>query len=265
MADKDLDQLEGIEVESLFVRERNVLLTRAEFSPIYIDYYLHLADMKLKYAPDLDQLFKELLAALILHGAARPWNEKYAWTLNFQEPRANLFITGDNVAGTVTGTVFTDHIKEADSNLMFAEVIRGNEQKRRSVIDFQGAELFPAVEAFYRQSEQRLCRFFQVDDEEVWLLTAQPDCDEPWLEHLEERDMEDLEKKEVLSLLEKRNVRWQCGCEESRMFEVLLPAFNQDKEVLFQGEYSLRMQCPRCGKHYIITREGLEAFAVESS
>ncbi len=264
MSGELIERDEGIEVESHFIRERNVLLTRAEFSPLYVDYYLHLADLHLKYDPQLDLIFKELLAALILHGASRPWNEKYAWTLNFQEPRANLFVTGDNMSGKVVGTVFTEHVKAADTNLMFAEVIRGHEPKRRSVIDFKGAELFPAVEAFYRQSEQRICRYFQVDDEEFWFLSAQPDCDEAWLLGLETKDLEDLEKTEVLSLLEKRRVSWNCGCEESRMFEVLLPAFKQDGDGLFQGEESLKMQCPRCGKHYIITREGLEAYAKEA-
>lgn len=263
MSGELIEREEGIIVESHFIRDRNVLLTRAEFSSLYVDYYLHLAEMHLKYPPALDKLFKDLLAAITLHGASRPWNEKYAWTLNFQEPRANLFVAGDNPSGSVVGTIFTDNVKESDSNLMFAEVIRGNEPKRRSVIDFKGAELFPAVEVFYRQSEQRICRYFQVDDEEFWFLSAQPDCDESWLLGLETKDLDDLEKNEVLSLLEKRKVHWDCGCTEARMFEVLLPAFKQDDEVLFQGEDSLRMQCPRCGKFYLITREGLEAYADE--
>ncbi|MEM1157076.1 MAG: Hsp33 family molecular chaperone HslO [Verrucomicrobiota bacterium] len=263
MSGELIEREEGIEVESHYIRDRNVLLTRAEFSSLYVDYYLHLADLHLKYAPELDQLFKDLLAALILHGASRPWNEKYAWTLNFQEPRANLFVTGDNMSGIVVGTIFTDNVKESDSNLMFAEVIRGNHPKRRSVIDFNGTQLFPAVEAFYRQSEQRICRYFQVDDEEFWFLSAQPDCDEDWLLALEVDDLEKLEQNEELSLLEKRKVRWDCGCNESHMYEVLLPAFQQDGDVLFQGEESLKMQCPRCGMFYVITREGIEAFAQE--
>lgn len=202
MSGELIEREEGIEVESHFIRDRNVLLTRAEFSSFYVDYYLHLADMHLKYAPDLDQMFKELLAALILHGASRPWNEKYAWTLNFQEPRANPFVAGDNTSGTAVGTIFTDNVKESDTNLMFAKVIRGNQPKRRSVIDFKESDLFPAVEAFYRQSEQRICRYFQVDDEEYWFLTAQPDCDEAWLLGLEQSDLATLEKK-------KNSVYWK--------------------------------------------------------
>ena len=37
----------------------------------------------------------------LLHCASRPWNEAAAWTIHFQQPRLNLFITGDNAAGTV--------------------------------------------------------------------------------------------------------------------------------------------------------------------
>lgn len=250
-------------VESLFIRERNVLLTRADLSSLYIEYYLHLADLGLKYDPQIDLTFKELLAAAVLHAVARPWNEKFAWTVNFQEPCANFFVTADNGTGTVTGTIFTENVRETSSNVMFAETIRGQEPKRRSVVDFSGSRVFPAVEHFYSQSEQRIARFFNIEDEEFWFLSAQPDCDESWLLGLKEKTVAELEKDEETSLLEKRAIRWHCGCEESRMYEVLLPAFRGDQEVLFQGEDSLRMQCPRCGKPYVITREGLEAYSQE--
>ncbi|MGF1678274.1 MAG: Hsp33 family molecular chaperone HslO [Candidatus Methylacidiphilales bacterium] len=256
---------EGITVESYYVRDRHVLLTRADFSALYVDFYLHLADLKMREPEAHLVLFKDVLAALVLHGASRPWNEIYAWTLSFQKPRVNLFVTGNNPEGTVVGTLFSVDVRESDRNMMYAEVVRGSETKRRSVVDFSHAEVFPAVEHFYRQSEQRLCRLFRSDEDEFWFFSAQPDCDEGWLLGLEVEDLAVLEQNEVLSLLEKRQVRWHCGCHESRMFSVLLPPFLQDAEALFQDEASLKMHCPRCGMPYVITREAMEAFARENA
>ena len=54
-------------VESIFVRHRNTLMVRANFTDIFTDHYLHLADHKLKPAPDLDLKLKELLVALTLY------------------------------------------------------------------------------------------------------------------------------------------------------------------------------------------------------
>jgi len=254
----------GISVESLFIRERNVLLTRAEFTDLFVDYFLHLADLGLHYPDPVNERFKALLSGAVLHAAARPWNEQFAWTVNLQDPPVNLFVTANNHEGTSVGTIFTDHVQEAEHNVMFAEVIRAGESKRRSVVDFHTNHVFAAIEHFYRQSEQRIGRFYTVAEEEFWFLSSQPDCDVRWLLDLTKDQVIHLEMEEETSLLETRTYRWHCGCEQSRMFEVLLPAFRGDSEVLFQGEDSLRMQCPRCGKPYLVTREGMEAYAEEN-
>ena len=41
----------GLEVKTYFVRERNALLARSDFSYLFVDYFLHLSDQKLKPAP----------------------------------------------------------------------------------------------------------------------------------------------------------------------------------------------------------------------
>src|SRR6202012_4250245 len=80
----------GLEVRTYFVRSRNVLLARASFSDLFVDYYLHRGTQQIRTAPEHDVLFKRALAGFVLHTASRPWNEMTAWTINFQEPRVNL-------------------------------------------------------------------------------------------------------------------------------------------------------------------------------
>lgn len=250
----------GLEVTTHFVRSRNVLVARADFSPLYVDYYLHLSAQGLRPTPEDDALFKRALAGFALHAASRPWNEQIAWTLHFQDPLVNLFVTGDNSAGTVTGRVFEENVKELPSSLFFADVIRGQQPKRRSTVEFTGKDPLQAVERFYVQSEQRVARYFQLEEEEFVFVEEHPDCDLNWLQALTTQQVRDLDKTEQVALLERRVIRWHCGCNQARMLEVLAPMFRQGPEELFGGEEKLEMRCPRCGARHLITREALEAF-----
>lgn len=252
----------GLEVRTHFVRGRNVLIARADFSDLYVDYYLHLSAQRIRPAPEHDAMFKRALAAFVLHGASRPWDELTAWTINFQEPKVNLFLTGDNETGAVTGRVFDEHVKDLPENLFFADVVRGK-VKRRSTVTFSGNDPMLAVEKFYAQSEQRLARFFPLGEESFALVTEHPDCDLPWLRALTTEQVQQLEGREELALMERRIVRWHCGCNQARMMEVLAPAMRQDPNELFGDEPKLEIRCPRCGARHAITREAMEAFVAE--
>ncbi|MBI5692186.1 MAG: Hsp33 family molecular chaperone HslO [Verrucomicrobia bacterium] len=251
----------GFEVRTSFVRSRNVLLARADFGELYVDYYLHLGANGLKVAPELDALFKRALAAFGLHCATRPWNEMIAWTFNFQEPRVNLFLTGDNSTGGVTGRVFTENVREGAENLFYADVVRGSQPKRRSAITFTGADPLVAVEQFYAQSEQRGARFFQLAEEEFALVTEHPDCDLTWYRGLDVAQILALAQTETVVPLERRVQRWHCGCNQPRLMQVLLPAMKEDPAGLFGDAEKIEVRCPRCGARHVITREALEAFA----
>ncbi len=253
----------GLEVRTHYVRSRNALLARAEFSDLYVDYYLHLSEQKLRPAPEHDAMFKRALAAYVLHSASRPWNELTAWTINFQKPLVNIFLTGDNETGAVTGRVFDEDVKELPENIFYADVVRGRGEKRRSAVNFEGADPLAAVERFYAQSEQRMTRLFQLGEEEFAMLTEHPDCDLAWLRGLTVEDVRALAEKETLAPMERRIYRWHCGCNPERMMEVLAPTMRQDPEGLFGDEEKIEIRCPRCGARYAITREAMEAFVAK--
>lgn len=250
----------GLEVRTYFVRERNALVARADFGELFVDYYLHLAATGIKVAPEHDLMFKRALAAFTLHCASRPWNELTAWTINFQRPLVNLFLTGDNETGAVTGRVFDESVKEGPENLFYADVVRGRQPKRRSAVTFAGDDPIPAVEKFYAQSEQRGARYFQLGEEDFALVTEHPDCDLAWFQALTPAMMQALDGTETLALMERRIYRWHCGCNQARMMEVLTPTMKQDPEALFGDDAKLEIRCPRCSARHTITREALEAF-----
>jgi molecular chaperone Hsp33 len=254
----------GLEVRTYFVRDRNALIARAEFGELFVDYYLHLSSNQIKVAPEHDAMFKRALAAFTLHCASRPWNEMTAWTINFQQPLVNLFLTGDNGTGAVTGRVFDENVKEGPENLFFADVVRGSQPTRRSAVTFEGADPIAAVEKFYAQSEQRGARYFQLAEEEFAMVTEHPDCDLAWFRSLTPEKMRDLDQTETLALMERRICRWHCGCNQDRMMEVLTPTMKTDPDALFGDEPKLEIRCPRCGARHTITREALEAFVARA-
>lgn len=253
----------GLEVRTYFVRNRNVLLARADFGDLFVDYYLHLSANQIRVAPEHDAMFKRALAAFTLHCASRPWNELIAWTINFQAPLVNLFLTGDNQTGAVTGRVFEENVKEGPENLFFCDVVRGNQPKRRSTVSFEGNDPIKAVEKFYAQSEQRGARYFQLAEEDWVMISEHPDCDLTWFAALTTDQVRTLDQTETLAPMERRIQRWHCGCNQERMMEVLAPTMKQDPEALFGDDAKLEIRCPRCGARHTITREAMEAFAAK--
>jgi molecular chaperone Hsp33 len=266
MAEEQTQDLSGVVVTADFIRHRNVLLMQADLGPLLVDYYLHQADHRIRLEPGHDALLKQALVAFTLHAAARPRNEHLAWTVGLQDPRLNLFMAGDNEDCSVTGRLFTENVREAAHNVFYSEVMPGRAaEKRRSVVNFAGADMFRAAETFYATSEQRIARFFDLGEERYALLLSHPDCDEAWLGRLGFAEVQSLAASETLARIERRLYRWQCGCSQRKILAALAPAARSDLAGLFGDEEIIQVQCPRCAATYSITREAMEAHLAGSS
>lgn len=264
MSEAESSSEPAFSIVSSFVRGRNVLLAEANFSDLYIDYYLHLKDHNVEMEPAADELLKTLLAAFALHCVSRPRNEVLAWTINFQEPLVNLFLGGDTETGAIVGRVFTENVKEAEENIFYQEVVKGNKPLHRSVVPFEGNDPLAAVEAFYERSEQRPARFFRLDGESFAIVSAHPDYDREWFANLTADEVRALKTTEEVNVLETRAVRWSCGCNQQRILQTLEPVWKQSPDDLFLGEELIEVNCPRCAGKYRITRETMEAFDRET-
>jgi len=255
----------GSVVTTDFVRHRNAMLVRADLGPLFTDYYLHLADQKLRYTPEQDAIFKTGLAAFTLHCASRPLNEHLAWTLNLQDPRLNVFLAGDNEDCTVVGRLFTENVRAAEQNTFYSDVIaRRGAEPRRSVVNFFGSDIFAAATDFYARSEQRPVRFFQLAGDEYAMLLSQPDCDVAWFSSVDASAVRDLDKAETVSRIERRAYEWHCGCTQQKILGAIAPAFRADPHGVFGDAESIRVECPRCAAVHTLTREAMEAYLAES-
>jgi len=247
---------EFTKVESIFVRHKNVLMIRAQFTPIYTDYYIHLMEQKLRHKGDLDQKLKDLMAVLTLHLVARPWAETLAWTINLRAPRVNFFVTGSSLFENITGTLFTENVKEPARSVLYSQTLVKNTEGRKSHIELDSEDPLHWIETYYQQSEQRPARAFRLDDENFALLAAQPDADLEWLESLTKEDVEKITETQQTKVLETRKFRFHCGCS----VEKILPALNSwkdNKEELFQGDPAIEVSCPRCSAKYLVTPDML--------
>ncbi|MFT3992557.1 MAG: Hsp33 family molecular chaperone HslO [Luteolibacter sp.] len=249
---------EFTKIESLFVRHRNALVVRGQFTPVYTDYYLHLMQHGLRYPAELDQMLKDALAVLTLHLVARPWAETIAWTVNLRAPRINLFVTGGSIQESVTGRIFTEDVREPDRNFFYSQTTAQNlPEPRTSTLEVEGKDPITWISEYYDKSEQRPARAFRLPDENFVLVAAQPDCDMEWFEALTEEDLLKLEETEETKLLETRKFRFNCGCTLERILPILGSWKNRLDE-LFHGDDLIRVQCPRCAAKYEVTRGMLE-------
>lgn len=245
---------EYAKVESIFVRNRNCLIVKGKFAPIFTDYYLNLMQHSIQQNKDLDAMMKELIAYFTLHVAARPWAERHAWTITLRAPRCNLFVTGSSLEEAVVGRVFTENVREPDSSVLYAQLYQDHMDARTSTIPLQSAMPAEWVEDFYLQSEQRMGRCIELADEEYVLAIAQPDADIEWLVELDAESIRNLDTREEIKLLETRNFRFHCGCTLNRILPALGSWRNRLDE-LFSGEPSIEITCPRCAARYQVTRD----------
>ncbi len=250
--------LSAVELRSYFVRKRNALLVRGRFSPLYLDYYLHLMQHGIQHVESLDQMLKDALAGLTLHLCSRPQDESCAWTIHVNEPqRANLFVTGSTRPGRVAGRVFTEEVRQEGEALFIAQTTRPNHQTRQSMITFHGSDLLKAVEQFYTSSEQRLTRLFRLHEEEFVQIAAEPDCDETWLSKLTLENVLELEQTEHLTLLETRGYVFECGCSVERLMPIITRLPQDDLDHIF-ADGTAKITCPRCGAVFRTSKESFD-------
>ena len=246
---------EFTKIESIFVRHRNALLVRGQFTPIYTDYYLHLMQHSIRPPAELDQMLKDMLAMLVLHLTARPWAETIAWTANLRAPRINLFATGSSTSESVTGRVFTEDVREPDRNFFYSQTTTTDgAEPRTSTLEVEGKDPVDWIAQFYRQSEQRPARAFRLEDENFALVAAQPDCDLEWLEALDEEAVARILESEETNLLETRRFRFHCGCTLERILPIL-GGWRDRLDDLFESADFINLQCPRCAAKYRVTRD----------
>ncbi|NMB75356.1 MAG: hypothetical protein GYA21_09515 [Myxococcales bacterium] len=241
------------EIKIFLDLERDAVFCHGRFENLFDTYRRHVARWESLPAEPLLSKMQALLAATCLHLSCKPRDQFTAWTLNLNQPVANLFATGDNQAGTVAGRLITTGVRTEPENRLFVESRRGA-QHSESLLSFSLDEIPAIVEAYYERSEQTRVRLFAPAEAEFLLVFGLPQVDESWLASLDASSaLRRIEQE--LTPVEKRAFRFDCGCNAQRMMDVLRSLFGDKVEALFAGEDQLEVFCPRCGRRWWIARE----------
>jgi molecular chaperone Hsp33 len=167
----------------------------------------------------------------------------------------------DNEDCTITGRLFTENVKVAALNTFYSDnVPRRGAETRRSVINFIGNDPLLAATDYYAQSEQCPVRYFHLGNDDYALLVSHPDYDAPWFNAVAAAGVSALAQAEILTRIEQRLYRWQCGCTQSKILGAIAPAFRADPVGIFGEAESIRVECPRCAAGHRLTREAMEAY-----
>ena len=249
----------GIVVENTFVRGRNVLVAGADFTALFAEHDRHLKRFGIEVEPEHAGLFRDFLAGFTLHAASHPRNEVLAWTVHFQKPSLSLFFAGDTELSTVAGRIFTEELREEETNMFYQDLVRRGKHPHRSIVPFEGTSAKGTIEFYYSQSEQRPGKFVNLGDNRYVLVSAHPDYDVSWFRNLTDEAVANLAGTEILSRIETRHYRWHCGCHYQKILEILTAPMQADPEALFEDDEAITVNCPRCAARYRVTREAMEA------
>jgi molecular chaperone Hsp33 len=231
----------------------HALLAVGDFSDLLAAWRRHVSLWEGNPDPFSHALMQDGLAAASLHLSNRLKNETIAWTLNLRDPARNLFLTGSTADGHVTGRVMSEGVRIEDRNRLFVQVSRPRHEPHTSVTAVEGLDLLDIFEQFYAQSEQLPARFFRVPPETYISIHALPGIDRDWMAALDLASARGL--IETSPLIEERIFCFECGCTPEKMHQTVHAIFGDRPDELFQGEPSVEVSCPRCGRHWWLSRE----------
>lgn len=253
-----------VTVRRFIDRENDVLVTKADFGPLFAAYLDHVRRWEVE--PDgLSQvMMRQGLGAVVLHLVNRPATESVGWTIHVQQPPTNLFLAGDAAESNVTGRVYTEGVKDTDDSRMYVQVSREGRPPTQSMIDIEGVDVLSMFEQYYEKSEQVPARFFEVTDSEYLMVLALPDADDDWVAGLS-RDAALALLSRDLKPLGEETYRFQCGCTSERMLEVVRGLFADRPDELFREDDGVEIFCPRCGRRWWVDRESFEAMGEDAA
>jgi len=248
----------AVSVRSFLDRSRDAVFARGSFEDIFDGYLTHAKGLGPLPGEVALGLMRRSLAAATLHLALLPPDQFCAWTLNIVEPPLNLFLAGDNDEFQITGRIFSRDVRTAKRNRLFVETQRTKHEPSRSTLDFEGLDLLPIFEQYYDRSVQIRARIFELDRDDFLLVQGLPRVDEAWIQGLGAGDARAHVERD-LETVEQRTNRFHCGCNAQKILVVVRGMFASRPDELFRGENQVEVQCPRCGRTWLVARTEFDA------
>ena len=234
--------------------DRDASIARGRFDRLFAAYLKHARKWTALPTGEMESMMTSGLAAATLDLALRPPDEFTAWTLNIKNPPLNFFFCGDNAEFIITGRVFIRDVQTADSSRLFVESQRPKRKPTQSSVDVDGMNVLDIFGQFYDRSEQLPSRFHRLQGDEFALIQGLPQVDEDWLRSLDVKKTRDYLGQDFTQT-DERIYRFRCGCNFKTILKVVRGMYKDNAEELFLGEAKVEVSCPRCGRHWWLSRK----------
>jgi hypothetical protein len=241
-------------VRSYVDRVHHAVVARGRFTDLHETGWLaHAATLGPLPDDATRSLVRSALSIATLRLALLPPDQYCAWTYNFVEPRLNVFVAGDNGSHDVTGRVFSDHVRTAERSRLFVEMQRPRHRPAQSIVELDGPDPIVAMQTYYEKALQMQARLLDLGADDLVLVEGLPMVDREWLSTLDGGGVERLFAGD-LEPIEERTYTFRCGCDVDRITALVGTMFRDRPEELFDGSDEVEVQCPRCGRHWVVTR-----------
>lgn len=228
-------------------------------SEYLLDYYVHMGTHVGSLEKLHDENLKALIACFAIHLSVRPPDEAHAWTLHLhaQSPYS-LFVTGSAGNSFLVGHVLSENIRHTDVNTLHTQITREHGEPSRSSVQCESSDIVRIVEHYYSQSEQLPIRIaLSKDSDTAVAIAAMPGYDEEWFAALDLACLPELpeEKKKRIKTCQ---FKFACDCSPEKLLPFLRAIGDEELAELYGEDTELTVQCPRCGKYFLIPRDSLE-------
>ena len=259
MTENESARIGEARVRRLLDEEHQVLVLAGDFGRMFAAYLDHA--QRWESLPDgLSQtLMRQGLGAATLHLACRPRGEVRRLDAAHPAP------PDERVSHRRLPPPHRD--RPASSRRTSATPSRGGSTCRSrardgtpllSTVEIEGVDVLQIFETYYRQSEQRPARFYEITDEEFVMFAGLPETDPEWLQGLPRETAIGI-AGDGLRLLDEQVYRFQCGCSLEKILETVRGMFAKNPEELFAGEPGVEVFCPRCARRWWVDREDFHA------
>ena len=128
----------------------------------------------------------------------------------------------------------------------------------QSSVALEGLDVLEMFEQYYQRSVQTQARLFEIDAVTFIMLLALPDADRDWIDQLTREEAAERIAGDQVRPLEALVFRFQCGCNQERMREIVQGLYESEREELFQGDPGVEVLCPRCGRRWWVEAKDVQ-------
>lgn len=249
---------ETVIVQASLDRKVHAVFARGQFEGIYRSYLAHAGDIGPLPDKGALRLMRKTLAAATLQLALLPPDQYCSWTFNIEKLRLNVFVAGDNNDFQITGRVHRENVKTVGTSRLFFESQRPNHKPAQSVVDFDGLDVIEAFREYYRRSLQTRATIFELAQDDVLLVQGLPNVDVDWFHELDAESARSMVEGGI-EPIEQRSYSFACGCDIEKITLAVRKMFSGRIDELFEGQDTVDIQCPRCGRAWSLLRNDIEA------